>query len=73
MNLPPNEDHKTSEWTLKNKKIIRGTGFDKEKIRTHVANYECIHCFREYIRFVEEDDFKELVVGESRWMWGWKK
>jgi len=71
VNLPTNEEHRTSEWTLKNKRIVIGTNFGGEEVRSNVATFECSHCFRTYTKFVGKTKFDNLTIGENRWEGGW--
>ena len=73
MNLPTNEIHKTSEWTLKSKRIVIGINFEGEEVRTNVVTFECDYCLKQYIRFIDEPTFQDLTVEESSWEWGWER
>ena len=71
MNLPNNESHNTTQWVLKNKKIVTGKSILGEQVQTFVANYECSHCFKTYTKFVGETKFNNLEIEEDIWEGGW--
>ena len=73
MKLPDNETHSTNSWVLREKRIVRGLGFSGQELVSHFTSYECMRCLNSYTRFVDEDEFDYLKVGESRWEWGWVK
>ncbi len=73
MKLPPNEDHKTTEWVLRDKRIVYGKGFNGDEVRSYITSYECKHCFEIYTRFVDQADFKELEVDKNTWGWEWRR
>ena len=67
------ESHKTSEWILRDKRIVYGEGISGNEVRSYLTSYECKHCFEIYTRFVDQKDFEELEVDNSKWEWGWEK
>ncbi len=71
MPLPKNEKHRTNNWILKAKRKIKGLGWLSQPIVTNFANFKCSGCGKIYTRIVSDQEYKELEVNFSRWIWGW--